>query len=615
MNNLQELSFPDEYFCDEVRDGFYVSETMKRFWAAQLVVLSEIDKICRKHGINWYTNCGTLIGVIRHKGYIPWDDDLDIVMLREEFECFLKYAREELPKGYCILSPEDNDEYEQPFARITNSHAIDTHEEFLQKYYGCPYVIGVDIFPMDKLYLDEEKEKDRVRRGELVFSTYKGVLSNRYSDDELTGLLKRIESENKTIIRRDMIQRDLLLLLCDICKECSDEDSKEVAILYSWISEGKGKHAITCYDGWTEMLFESTRLRVPAGYHEVLESYYGDYMKVVRGSADHEYPVYREQEEIFREKRGRYPTRYLLQKDNLRTDGREKSFMSQQTEMIKLIFGIHGQLKEIVARQGADAITPFLQMCQNAAVTIGNVLEGRFGSETEAVAALEQYRDKLQEVSCSWSSDSVEELNTYLQNAYDATEELFNTAPKEVLFLLGKVDWWDSISAYFFELNSDSSHNVNAIPIPYYYKDQKGTIGEAMTDTASFEKVEGLKERLTDFDAYNPEKKHPDIIVIQYPYDGYSGSILIPQLIYSEELRKYTDKLVYVPFLNPDPPESENDVAYQALREFLEQPAVANADKVVVANKELRDCYVKILTDITGEDTKEYWQQKICFRK
>ena len=65
---------------------------MKRAWAAQLEVLQRIDEVCGKYNIEYFANWGTLLGAIRHKGYIPWDDDLDIGMKRMDYERFLKIA-------------------------------------------------------------------------------------------------------------------------------------------------------------------------------------------------------------------------------------------------------------------------------------------------------------------------------------------------------------------------------------------------------------------------------------------------------------------------------------------------------------------------------------------
>ena len=84
-----DAEIPADFFMPEVREGFYVSPVMKRFWAGQIAVLSEIDKICQKNDITWFADCGTLLGAVRHGGYIPWDDDLDIMMLRHDYERFI----------------------------------------------------------------------------------------------------------------------------------------------------------------------------------------------------------------------------------------------------------------------------------------------------------------------------------------------------------------------------------------------------------------------------------------------------------------------------------------------------------------------------------------------
>ena len=84
MNSLPEGTddmVPASFFLPESREGFYVSDMMKRYWAAQLKVLHEIRAICARHDIPWYADYGSLIGAVRHGGYIPWDDDFDICMM------------------------------------------------------------------------------------------------------------------------------------------------------------------------------------------------------------------------------------------------------------------------------------------------------------------------------------------------------------------------------------------------------------------------------------------------------------------------------------------------------------------------------------------------------
>ena len=148
------MNFPDSYFEDEVRDGFYVASVIKRIWAAQLEVLEDIDKVCKKHHIRYFAEWGTLLGAVRHKGFIPWDDDLDIGMLREDYEKFKKVAQRELPSVYGILNFENmqyDDETHDYMTRVYSGRQIRIDAEYLNKFHGSPFVVGVDVFPLDYL--------------------------------------------------------------------------------------------------------------------------------------------------------------------------------------------------------------------------------------------------------------------------------------------------------------------------------------------------------------------------------------------------------------------------------------------------------------------------------
>ncbi len=80
---------------EEIRDGYKVTAEMKKLWSVQMDILEQIDKICKKHNITYYADGGTLLGAVRHKGFIPWDDDLDVQMYRDDLEKFCKVAKEE----------------------------------------------------------------------------------------------------------------------------------------------------------------------------------------------------------------------------------------------------------------------------------------------------------------------------------------------------------------------------------------------------------------------------------------------------------------------------------------------------------------------------------------
>ena len=78
-----------KYLTDEVIDGYKVSANRKKLWVTELDLLSFLEEVCIRENINYYLLFGSAIGAVRHKGFIPWDDDIDLGMLREDFEKFL----------------------------------------------------------------------------------------------------------------------------------------------------------------------------------------------------------------------------------------------------------------------------------------------------------------------------------------------------------------------------------------------------------------------------------------------------------------------------------------------------------------------------------------------
>lgn len=147
------MQFPKSYFEDEVRDGFYVSSMVKRSWAVQIEILEEVERICKKHNLQYFADGGTLLGAVRHGGFIPWDDDLDICMKRKDYETFAKVALEELPKDYIMLNFEqsckENYKYTNFIIRICNGRTIHLSKGSLDRFHGFPYIAGIDIFSLD----------------------------------------------------------------------------------------------------------------------------------------------------------------------------------------------------------------------------------------------------------------------------------------------------------------------------------------------------------------------------------------------------------------------------------------------------------------------------------
>lgn len=111
----------------------------------QLSILEEIDRICRKHSIGYWLDGGSILGAVRHGGFIPWDDDIDIAMLQEDLERFKQVAPNELRDGLMLQTP-DNEPTKEPIVKVRdlNSFYVEGSDQFDQDYQKGLYV---DIFP------------------------------------------------------------------------------------------------------------------------------------------------------------------------------------------------------------------------------------------------------------------------------------------------------------------------------------------------------------------------------------------------------------------------------------------------------------------------------------
>ncbi len=605
---MKKPEFTPDYFYDEVREGFYVSEMMKRFWAAQLVVLYEIVKICDRHSISWYADMGTLLGAVRHKGFVPWDDDIDISMNRNDWERFFEYAKEELPEGYCVLSVWTDEEYDLSIGRICNSNYVSLDRSHMEKFYGCPYSVGVDIYPIDRLYKDSDKEQARKNRGKAVKRAFDLIESQGINAEDTRKALAEIERDNHVILhRKGKIGKELILLFDKICSECRDEDYEQVALMYTWIVGDWANCPRDLYEERKEFPFENTFLMGTVKYDELLTIYYHDYMTIKKGGGVHEYPLYKDQEQMLRERIGHNPFRYTFSKEDLRQERREESFREKCFKILTLMKESISHTRRLAEKNDYDNAHLILSSCQEITITLGTLIEDKFGENCPIIKDLEDYCEMIYQASLDWN-DAVYEILDHTPNKIkDKLEKLFANSVKEIVFLPCRAVWWETMKPLYEVMSKRENVNINVIPLPYYDRDTYGNIGDRHDDSEYYKSISGF----IDISGYDIERRHPDIIVMQVPFDAYSCSLTVPGNYYSEKMLKACDELWYVPCFDPDPPQLPGDKASYAISVLVEQPAVINADKVIVSCEEMRDFYIEKLVGIAGEETRGYWSSKI----
>lgn len=296
------MYFDPSYFEGEERDGFYIRPMVKRAWAAQLEILKQVDIICKRHNITYFADWGTLLGAIRHKGFIPWDDDIDISMDRLNYTRFIALAKKELPEGYLIINVKENNN-KTWVPRIANSSAITTNKAFLEQFHGCPYIMGIDIFVYDNIPLNKEEEELHLH---LLKAT--SVLSQLWNDEEMspterqTYLHQVEELCNISFNQEESLEQQMFVLTDNICSLYWEEKAKEVTYFPSFLTMPHLRYPIELFSNFIEVPFENIMIPIPTAYHEILTIEYGDYMTPVQGTSSHNYPFFKTQEEILFEK-------------------------------------------------------------------------------------------------------------------------------------------------------------------------------------------------------------------------------------------------------------------------------------------------------------------------
>lgn len=298
------MDIPGGYLNGEIRDGFYVESTMKKAWAAEIEVLNEVDRICRQHDIQYFADWGTLLGTIRHKGFVPWDDDMDITMKREDYTRFCQIVRQEQGELE-IINFHTDPEWKDMLSRVINGRSVNYTEAHLDKYHGFPYVAGLDIFPLDYVAPTEDEDKIHCSMISIVEAFSANIRNNTATPEEIEQTTKDIEQMCGVKFNNlEPLATQLLKLGERLSMMYTDEESQAVALM----GDHAGPRPLDVYpkEYYSEsiyMPFEYTTIPVPVGYEKILIQKYGEnYMIPYLGGTNHEYPFYRKQQrEVYRQ--------------------------------------------------------------------------------------------------------------------------------------------------------------------------------------------------------------------------------------------------------------------------------------------------------------------------
>ncbi len=249
-----------------------VTEHLKRdIQNIELEMLIAVDAICRQLEIDYFLVGGTLLGAVRHKGFIPWDDDIDIGMMRSDYEKFINNAQEMLPSGLFLqsLSTELNCPFN--FAKIRNCNT--TYIETSVKEYDINHGIFIDVFPFD--YYSESKYVINKKRIILSLSSRK-ICNSFYTEKKLAYTkLGRVAN-----MVSDMVFKDVRTAL--LARECVYKSVHQTSLVTNY-SGAWGKREIVPAEWisrYVDLEFEGHLFKAPKEYDKYLKNVYGNYMEL-----------------------------------------------------------------------------------------------------------------------------------------------------------------------------------------------------------------------------------------------------------------------------------------------------------------------------------------------
>ena len=639
------MEFEREFFYDEVRDGFYIPGIMKRLWAADLTVLSEVDKICKKYDIPYYAVGGTLLGAVRDGNFIPWDDDIDIIMLRGDYNRFIEVVEKELPEELVFKSMEIDDTWDD-FKAVVAKTKIGFFPELLRKYQEFPCGGAIDIFFLDELAKEPEDEIYRKQVLEIfIFSLQ--LLDKKGKTKQFKKELKKLEDLLRIQFDREKsLASQMSRVMNKLFQKFNGEGGDWLAVMPFYIGQGICKYPKSAFENGKRIPFCGMQIPIPGDYDTALKAEFGDYHKKVKSGGGHEYNSIKEGNKELRDMvKGAWDPDYHFSEEDL-VRPKIQNFRDMVLFMVESLMSSQKQFFEEYSRGDFSSCLSRLSNMQEEAIAFGNAIEQKKGEGTNSVSILEEYCDSLYQVYRTLmelkelnkeeeergekndterrieeicfpkdlSSSLQKELHRilkkpsyYLKKLRVALEKDFK---RQVVFLPYSAKHFESLRPLVDALLNTEDTECKIILIPYYDKYGDGSLHGMHYEREDFPK--GYE--IIDYRSYDFAAELPDCIVINSPYDKFNPVWTVDPFFYSKEMQKYTKKLVYIPWFVTDeinPKNEEDEKAFINMEYYVNVPGIFYSDLIIVQSEGMKKAYLAKISEFAGRAIKKKMEKKI----
>ncbi|MCH5303732.1 MAG: LicD family protein [Ruminococcus sp.] len=256
-------------------------ELLRKLQLTELEIAKEVKRICDENGINYFMDSGTLLGAVRHKGFIPWDDDMDFGFLREDYEKFIKIAPKCLKDEYILQTWESDPYYPWAYSKVRKKDTLFVENMIVKAKHHMG--VFVDLFPYDA-YPDNKKDQKKHGRKIMRYRYIMLMKSNMTPWKGKKSALKKVAVFLKYKFYAFLgvfYNREKLIKKYDeLMKKFNDIETEYVYEQSGNARYGKWIVPKKCFDSYAQLEFEDTKFKAPNEWDVYLKTTFGDYMKL-----------------------------------------------------------------------------------------------------------------------------------------------------------------------------------------------------------------------------------------------------------------------------------------------------------------------------------------------